>query len=193
MKNMAKITYENKVALNVNSDIADTNKCNASDLNEIKNVVNTNDDNTTTNTNDIANNATNIGTLSSLNTTNKSNLVNAINEVNNKFNYSTSEKVIGKWIDEKPIYSKIVTFEVDNNSDKFINYNIENVENIWIDESASYIMSDSETLPTNWYYSASDWCRTWANKNSGEIRFRSPSTLGARICYVCLKYTKTTD
>ena len=71
---MAKITYENKVALNVNSDIADINKVNASDLNEIKNVVNTNDDNTTNNSNAI-------GTLSSLNTTNKSNLVSAINEV----------------------------------------------------------------------------------------------------------------
>ena len=73
---MAKITYENKVALNVNSDIADINKVNASDLNEIKNVVNTNDDNTTNNSNAI-------GNLSSLNTTDKNNLVSAINEVNN--------------------------------------------------------------------------------------------------------------
>ena len=79
---MAKITYENKVALNVNSDIADVNKCNATDLNEIKNVVNENDDNTITNTNNIAKNAAKIGTLSSLNTTNKNNLVGAINEVN---------------------------------------------------------------------------------------------------------------
>lgn len=71
---MAKITYENKVALNVNSDIADVNKCNATDLNEIKNVVNTNDDNTTNNSNAI-------GNLSSLNTTNKNNLVSAINEI----------------------------------------------------------------------------------------------------------------
>lgn len=73
---MAKITYENKVALNVNSDIADVNKCNATDLNEIKNVVNTNDDNTTNNSNAI-------GNLSNLNTTEKSNLVGAINEVKN--------------------------------------------------------------------------------------------------------------
>ena len=72
---MAKITYENKVALNVNSDIADVNKCNATDLNEIKNVVNENDDNTTNNSNAI-------GNLSNLNTTNKNNLVSAINEVN---------------------------------------------------------------------------------------------------------------
>lgn len=80
---MAKITYENKVALNVNSDIADVNKCNATDLNEIKNVVNENDDNTTNNSNAI-------GNLSSLNTTNKNNLVSAINEVNANANNLTA-------------------------------------------------------------------------------------------------------
>ena len=101
---MAKITYENKVALNVNSDIADVNKCNASDLNEIKQVVNTNDDNTTNNSNAI-------GNLSNLNTTEKTNLVGAINEVNEnditKGTYSTTEKVIGTWIDGKPIYRQV--------------------------------------------------------------------------------------
>ena len=71
---MAKITFEDKVALNVNSDIADVNKCNATDLNEIKNVVNINDDNTTNNSNAI-------GNLSNLNTTSKNNLVSAINSI----------------------------------------------------------------------------------------------------------------
>ena len=37
---MAKITYEDKVALYENEDIADINKCNADDMNEIKNVIN---------------------------------------------------------------------------------------------------------------------------------------------------------
>lgn len=89
---MSKITYENKVALNVNTDIADINKVNASDLNEIKNVVNTNDDN--------------MGLLSNLTTPSKDNLVGAINEVNNKFNYSTSEQVIGTDENGKPIYKR---------------------------------------------------------------------------------------
>lgn len=71
---MAKITYENKVALNVNSDIADINKVNASDLNEIKNVVNTNDDNTNNNSNAI-------GNLSDLTTPVVSSLVGAINSI----------------------------------------------------------------------------------------------------------------
>jgi hypothetical protein len=41
---MSKITYDDKVALNINSNIADINKVNASDMNEIKTVVNNNDD-----------------------------------------------------------------------------------------------------------------------------------------------------
>lgn len=37
-----KITYDDKSYLNQNSDIADVNKCNDTDLNEIKSVVNNN-------------------------------------------------------------------------------------------------------------------------------------------------------
>ncbi len=123
---MAKITYENKVALNVNSDIADVNKCNATDLNEIKNVVNENDDNTTNNSNAI-------GNLSSLNTTNKNNLVSAINEVNGKINALTAvelyENTSGRngniiLSDNVSNYSYIEIFYKDNddnyNSMKFI-------------------------------------------------------------------------
>lgn len=40
---MAKITYENKVALNQNSSIPDINKVNDTDMNMIKNVVNNNE------------------------------------------------------------------------------------------------------------------------------------------------------
>lgn len=39
---MAKITYKDKAAVNVNPDIPDINKVNADDMNEIKNVVNEN-------------------------------------------------------------------------------------------------------------------------------------------------------
>ena len=66
---MAQITYEDKVFLNQNSQIANMNKVNDSDLNEIKDVVNQND--------------TNVGDLLNLNTTDKSSLVNAINEIVN--------------------------------------------------------------------------------------------------------------
>lgn len=61
------ITYDNKVALNVNPDIADVNKVTDNDMNEIKSVVN--------------NNANNIGDLSNLTTPTTTNLVGAINSI----------------------------------------------------------------------------------------------------------------
>lgn len=73
---MSKITYANKVALNENAEIPNINKITDDDMNEIKTVVNNNDDDMIT-----------------INT----NLTNATT-------YSTTEKIVGTWIDGKPIY-----------------------------------------------------------------------------------------
>ena len=93
---MSKITYENKVALNINSDIADVNKVNASDLNEIKNAVNTNDDN--------------MGLLSNLTTPNKSNLVGAINSIVESGSNANGDYI--KYSDGTMICTKKVTGQV---------------------------------------------------------------------------------
>ena len=53
----------------------------------------------------------NIGDLSNLDTTNKDNLVEAINEAKLE-HYSTTETVVGKWIDGKPIYRKVFSFNL---------------------------------------------------------------------------------
>lgn len=185
---MAKITYEDKVALNVNSDIADVNKCNASDLNEIKGAVNTNDDN--------------MGLLSNLNTTDKSSMVNAINEVNNKFNYSTEEQVIGKWIDGKPLYRKTITFTtiIKKNEATSIAHNITNVKNIFIDYGASFMEANIGTtnylsygFPLIGYdNSINDKVFCYANITNIEF-YANGNWAGNWIKHITLKYTKTTD
>lgn len=65
---MSEITYDDKVDLQVATNIANINKVTASDMNEIKNVVN--------------NNAEEVGDITSLTTTDKTNVVNAVNELN---------------------------------------------------------------------------------------------------------------
>ena len=177
---MAKITYENKVALNVNSDIADINKVNASDLNEIKNVVNTNDDNTTNNSNAI-------GTLSSLNTTNKSNLVSAINEVNNKFNYSTEEQVIGKWINGKPLYRKIAYGNVPQ-SDQYptVATGITNLDKV-VSISLCLAYGDNRQ-----YFTSVRYNNYYLSKeNDNKITIVAPDVEGDAT--FTIYYTKTTD
>ena len=69
---MAQITYTDKTALNINGDIADTNKVNASDMNEIKSVVN--------------GNYNEVGDITNLTTTDKTSVVNAINENESEIN-----------------------------------------------------------------------------------------------------------
>lgn len=61
------ITYQDKEAMNVNTDIPDINKCNASDMNEIKKVVNANYED--------------VGDIADLKTEDMSSVVNAINEL----------------------------------------------------------------------------------------------------------------
>lgn len=65
---MSEITYDDKVDLQVATNIANINKVTASDMNEIKNVVN--------------NNAEEVGDITSLTTTDKTSVVNAVNELN---------------------------------------------------------------------------------------------------------------
>lgn len=104
---MSKITYTDKVALNINPDVADVNKCNATDLNEIKQVVNNNDD-------DFNTLNTNVGDLTQLETTEKNSIVGAINEVRKNSTYSTQEIIIGTWINGKPLYRKAFNFSLGN-------------------------------------------------------------------------------
>lgn len=178
---MSKITYENKVALNVNSDIADINKCNASDLNEIKEVVNANDDI--------------VGDLAQLNTTEKSNLVGAINEVLSndtaKGTYSTNETVVGTWIDNKPIYRKVIIdktvpagigyFSTGINIDTFIN-----CDGIVINNE------NKLTLPIVNLYAGNATTSCWGNRTQ-IYTYCNDNGLQSKPIYYILEYTKTTD
>ena len=75
-------------------------------------------------------NETNIGLLSNLDTTYKSNLVGAINEIisnvediDDKFNYSTTEHRVGKWIDNSPVYRKVINLGDLTDSTRYNQYN----------------------------------------------------------------------
>ena len=107
----------------------------------------------------------------------------------NIFKYSTNEYNTGyKWIDGKTIYGKVFTISVGNDSNIIYNHNLTNIGMIRVNQGDSFIYNGNETLPATWYYSSSDWARTWANSTA--IRFRSPSSLGSRTLYAIIEYTK---
>lgn len=109
-------------------------------------------------------------------------------------NYSTEETVIGTWIDGKPLYRKVIFIEtLGKGVDLLKSHNIENSDAIWINESASFLSNVNEALGVNWFFSTSDWVRTWINKDNGSIRMKSPSNLSTLSAYITLEYTKKTD
>jgi len=114
----------------------------------------------------------------------------------NKFSkgdlYSTDEKMIGQWIDGKPLYQKTIVknnFTIGN--DTSFTHGITNVDKIFIkdgfiDDNGSFVM-----MPLLWSTSY-DGVLIDATK----IVFKGTGTWGAqstRTIYFVIQYTKTTD
>ena len=98
---------------------------NVTNIGNLEDLETTNKDNLVSAINEVNSNSndnvTNIGNLEDLETTNKNNLVSAINEVNSKKDvYSTNEVKTNKvWIDNRPIYRKVIQFTTDSVSGSF--------------------------------------------------------------------------
>lgn len=120
---------------------------------------------------------------------NADNLNNNFNECIKNRAYSTEEEVIGKWIDDKPIYRKVIELNVTSTS-----YNT-SVSNLNIDKVIKIDgISQGNPYTMNYYVSATDNLRVFITSDkklyvsSGSTYPTIPYTL-----YVILEYTKLTD
>jgi len=117
------------------------------------------------------------------------NVENAINTC------STSETIIGRWIDGKPIYRKVINVEsFPNATTDYITVNITNIKSI-IDIRAM-AQSSTEVFPIPFVYSASH-IEVVMGEISGTtltaIRLKSMSNRSAFSGFVIVEYTKTID
>lgn len=105
------------------------------------------------------------------------------------YSYSTQEQKIGTWLG-KPLYRKTISFTPEENL--ALPLDMHNIDEMWIDESHSFITNNAETLTLN-QYSSEGYTRSWINKQNKFFRFITSWDLSDRTGYVTLKYTKTTD
>ena len=159
-----KLTYANKVAINENAEISDINKVTDNDMNEIKNVVNNNDDD----------------------------LITINKKLTDATTYSTDEIRVGTWIDEKPIYRKVLTGTLPTGSgENTFNFSGINIINFYGEIKAT---SGSTFLINTYYtplpaYSISSWI-----DNSGNLKIECGSNYNTSSKYfIIVEYTKTTD
>ena len=105
--------------------------------------------------------------------------------------YSTNETVVGKWIDGKPIYRKVVQGNVTSRSQSLfvVNANVETMISI-----RGYDFSNGiYYFPFNYTQSGSTQKAIFYKKDTDTIEFRSDSYTSGEVFVVILEYTKTTD
>lgn len=111
--------------------------------------------------------------------------------VEDALNYSTTEHVVGKWIDGRTLYEKTISCgSLPNNTTASVNHNISNLEGVVGYEGVSYRSSDGFSLPIPSFTSVSAIVRVTINRT--QITFMTTSDYSAYDnTYITLRYTKT--
>lgn len=106
--------------------------------------------------------------------------------------YSTDEKIVGKWIDGKPLYRKsyeVTTPPALNSSTVLFTYS----SDIEIQDIDGCILAPDENIPINFYY-ATYYISCWSNYKNKQIKmYVGNSAYTSRPAIITILYTKTTD
>lgn len=108
--------------------------------------------------------------------------------------YSTTEKIVGTWVDGKPLYQKTINFgALPNATTKSVNHNISNISKIVLFKGW-FANSDNSAWAYIPYASGieNNTVEAWATPSQITVRtFKDQS--GFTTCYITINYTKTTD
>lgn len=120
--------------------------------------------------------------------------------------YSTTEQVIGKWLDEKPVYRKgfqftkadIEALSLDsNNNRRLLPHNISNIEKVTDIRLGLNVTENSvnENLISNLNEGSSSWGVAIYNTNSTyiEVQIGQDALDILNNGFIIIEYTKTTD
>lgn len=106
--------------------------------------------------------------------------------------YSTEEKIVGKWIDGKPIYEKVISFPLSGSGSLSYPHNIENLKNIhFISMLHNTTENGIKTTRTYapWYNNASVYINEITTTDITIYHISNRTEFYELI----LRYTKTTD
>ena len=96
----------------------------------------------------------------------------------------TSDRLVGKWIDDKPLYRRVVTF-YSNTASTTVPHNIPNVDHIHI----LYFFADASDGSAMSFINHI----TWVGVNKTNIRIDTSGWTFGTYIRLIVEYTKTTD
>lgn len=112
--------------------------------------------------------------------------------------YSTNEIIIGRWIDNKPIYRKVINFgSLPDTTSKSVAHNIANIDfivNVWGMAKRANAVNDVNFFPINESRPLNniDAIGLFATDTAVIIQTGADRS-NISITYVIIEYTKTTD
>ena len=113
---------------------------------------------------------------------------NAVNaDLKNMNVYSTEEKIVGTWIDGKPIYRKCYNITLAKGL-----VPIDTIANVdtYLGCKGSYISSSNNKLAIPWVGANTEYTDVLIDTSGNVI---TTSSLTGTNCVIVIKYTKTTD
>lgn len=131
----------------------------------------------------------------------QNNIKNAIEDV--KINYSTDEKIVGTWINGKPIYQKTFTFTPEGGNSYNYTHGISNIDQV-IDSEVMFQRQNGQFMPLSLIYPVGTY-ETSVSWSSGyqvtktQIVLWLGSSAYAQMdtskygVAATIRYTKTTD
>lgn len=110
----------------------------------------------------------------------------------NETDYSTDEKIVGTWIDGKPIYQKTINFgNLPNTTSKLVNHNISNLSQIIDLKTMVYTGTSWITLS---YISPGNLdSAVYCSVTPTQIKIETGADRSNWTAYATVQYTKTTD
>ena len=120
---------------------------------------------------------------------------NYVNDVDNKFNYSSGEQIVGKWIDGKSLYRKVISFDYfPNDGQRSVAHHIKNLQYICWYEYTWYDSSDAKFFSNVRFDNSTTYCKisisnTYLIVEGRGTNWSTRTSDGTCIIY----YTKTTD
>lgn len=99
--------------------------------------------------------------------------------------YSTEEKVVGEWIDGRPIYEQTIRQSVTSSM-----FNITHDETFEIKKFDGFLKNNTDVFPLNFYWSSGDYINTFHRNNTFMIKIVGESL---DEIFIIIQYTKSTD
>lgn len=122
----------------------------------------------------------------------------SLDEIAKNSIYSTDEIIIGRWIDGKPLYRKVVSVVISNITDTTIsniriNHNIANMKFGFVEMATKNLSTgDTYSYGSSGYINAANNRTQWF-LNRAQISASTNRSADNGTWYVSICYTKTTD